>query len=221
MGTYDNESIQALGTERNIETPLRIGLTGGIGSGKTTVSDMFEELGVPVIDADIISRQITQKDGAAYGPIVGLFGKTIISDSGELKRDKLRELVFNNANLRKRLEAIIHPLVRAEIANQIRITSYPYCLISVPLLLETAKREDFDLILIIDCPEDLQLMRASHRDGVTIEEIKKIIASQTDRKTRLDNADDVIYNDRDLEWTRKQVSSLHERYQSLAQRHGK
>ncbi len=195
---------------------LRIGVSGGIGSGKTTVCDMFKELGVPVIDADSISHQVTQKDGPAFQAIVDRLGESIVSESGELQREQLRKLAFADAAVREQLEAIIHPLVREEIAKQIDAVASCYCLISIPLLLESDQAGNFDLILIIDCPEALQISRASRRDNADPVEIKKIIAAQSDRKSRLDKADDVIYNDKDLASLRKQVSSLHRKYTKIA-----
>ena len=197
--------------------PLRVGLTGGIGSGKTTVSRLFQEFGVPVIDADVISREITKKNGAAFLPVVELFGKNILSESGELRRDFLRQLIFESADCRTQLEAIIHPLVRQEIARQVNAAAYPYCLLSIPLLLETTERQDFDSILVVDCPEDLQISRTRQRDQTSAVEIRKIIASQTDRQIRLDSADEVIYNDQDLVSLKKQVSCLHKKYSGIAQ----
>jgi len=200
-----------------MSSPLRVGLTGGIGSGKTTVSDMFRGLGVPVIDADEISRELTKKTGAAFQPIVELFGKDLLSASGELQRERLRTLIFTNAKPRAQLEAIIHPLVRKEIARQISVVAHPYCLISVPLLLEKTGRKDFDSILVVDCPERLQIARTRQRDQAEPAEIRKIIAAQADRQTRLASADDVIYNDQDLAALEKQVRCLHKKYSKLAQ----
>lgn len=200
---------------------LCIALTGGIGSGKTTVSDIFAELGVPVIDADVISRQLTEKDGAAFEPVVELFGNSILTDSGEIDRSSLRKLVFENPELRLQLEAIIHPLVRKQINQRINELRQGYCLVSIPLLLETGKPQHIDRILVVDCPEHLQIQRASKRDQSNQTDIQKIITSQVDRQTRLNSADDVIYNDKDLEYLRQQVSSVHERYLKLSRESNK
>lgn len=199
-----------------MNAPLCVGFTGGIGSGKTVVSTMFEELGVPVIDADVISRNVTRKNGLAFGPIIELFGLDLVSESGELQRDRLRELIFEDDSRRKQLESIIHPLVREEINRRINEVSYPYCIVSIPLLLETGRPEDFDRILIVDVPRELQISRVCERDQVKPEDVEKIIASQADRQARLEVADDVILNDGDLESAKEKVCSLHKKYLRLA-----
>ena len=196
---------------------LCVGLTGGIGSGKTTVSEEFAQLGVPVIDADVISRQVTRQDGAAFKPVTELFGQDVIGVDGELRRDKIRDLVFNSPDLRQQLEAIIHPLVRKEINKSIEQADYPYCIVSIPLLLETGSREYIDRILVVDIPEIMQETRASERDNADPTSIKKIIASQINRQERLEAANDIIYNDKDLAYLRQQVHQLHDKYLVLAE----
>ena len=151
MGPGNNWGLQSLAAQ-HIKPLLRIGLTGGIGSGKTTVSDMFIKLDVPVIDADKISHQVAQSGQPAYDAIVDEFGPDIIGEDGELRRDYLRTFVFNEETQRKRLEAIIHPLVHNEIEKKINCVKYPYCIISIPLLFETGLQNIVDRILVIDIP---------------------------------------------------------------------
>jgi dephospho-CoA kinase len=189
-----------------------VALTGGIGSGKTTVSGMFGALGVPVIDADEISRNATRSDGAAFGRVVELFGQSMVGPDGELRRDLIRGAVFDDKVLRARLEAIIHPLVYSEIRERIANTDAPYCLVSVPLLLESADAGEFDRVLVVDAPETLRLKRVTERDGLPAEEIRRIIDSQARRDERLRAADDVIHNDGDLAHLQEQVESLHREY---------
>lgn len=195
---------------------LKVGLTGGIGSGKTTVTDMFAELSVPIIDADRISRECVKKGEPAYDKIIVSFGENVIDESGELRRDYLRNLVFNNENLKKQLESIIHPVVRNRIREFVEKVNHPYCIISIPLLFESGLQKTVDRILVVDAPEDLQVSRACTRDSASPEDIMKIIRSQVDRKERLRRADDIILNDRDMNFLKAQVADLNEKYMNLA-----
>lgn len=189
-----------------------VALTGGIGSGKTTASGMFAALGVPVIDADEISRDATHSGGAAFRRVVELLGAAVVGPDGELRRDLIRRTVFEDESLRGRLEAIIHPLVYSEIRARIAKVNAPYCVVSVPLLLESGGTDDFDRVLVVDAPEELQLKRVTERDGVPAAEARKVIGSQSRRDERLRAAHDVIHNEGDLAHLRKQVEHLHREY---------
>lgn len=199
-----------------MKRPLCIGLTGGIGSGKTSATDIFSELGVPVIDADAISHEVVQAGQPALQAIANAFGADMIDEEGQLRRAHLRKLIFDDANARTRLEAIIHPLVYDEVARRVGRMIFPYCILSSPLLLESRSAHDIDRILVIDVPEPLQIERASSRDSAHRDEIKKIVNSQSSRQDRLAAADDVIVNDRDLSFLRKQVEVLHGKYLEIA-----
>ena len=195
---------------------LKVGLTGGIGSGKTTVTDMFAELSVPIIDADRISRESVKKGKPAYDKIIASFGEDVVDGSGELRRDYLRNLIFNDEKLKKQLESIIHPIVRNQITEYVEKVNHPYCIISIPLLFESGLQRTVDRILVVDTPEDLQVSRACARDSAHPEDIMKIIRSQVDRKERLRQADDIILNDRDMDYLKAQVADLNEKYINLA-----
>ena len=200
---------------------LRVGLTGGIGSGKSTVERYFRELGAPTIDADAISRRVAEPGQPAFADLVALFGPEVVDDSGRLRRPLMRERAFKDLALKKRLEAVIHPLVRQEIQAFIDGADGPYCVICVPLLLETGgARTRTDRILVVDAPEALQASRASRRDQADAAQIRQIIAAQLPREERLRAADDVISNDGSLENLKLQVERLHYKYLELASRPG-
>lgn len=195
---------------------LRVGLTGGIGSGKSTVEGCFRDLGAPTIDADAISHRVAEPGQPAFADIVALFGPEVVDDSGRLRRALMRERVFKDLALKKRLEAVIHPLVRQEIQAFTDSANGPYCVICVPLLLETSARTRTDRILVVDAPEALQASRASQRDQTDAAQIRQIIAAQIPREERLRAADDVISNDGSLENLKLQVKRLHYKYLELA-----
>lgn len=195
---------------------LRIGLTGGIGSGKSTACAIFEALGVPVIDADRIAHQLVQGRGPALAAVHAAFGAKVITDNGDLDRHYLRELVFNDSQARKKLESILHPLIFDEIRKQLALVDHPYCIISIPLLVETDAMDKVDRILVIDATEDRRIARAIRRDGGTEQTIKNIINSQATREQRLAVADDVIQNDDDIESLKAQISELHKKYYCMA-----
>ena len=194
----------------------RVGLTGGIGSGKTTVTNMFEKLGARIIDADIIVRELSGSGKPAYQAILQLFGTEVVDENQELRRPLIRQMIFLNAELKTRLEAILHPLVRTEIDQRIMKNSHPYGIISIPLLFEGNSAYNIDRILVIDAPEKLQIARAASRDGVDCEDVQNIIATQISRKQRLERADDVIINDADIASLQSQVRLLHDKYLQLA-----
>ncbi len=195
---------------------LKIGLTGGIGSGKSTVSQIFSDLKIPIIDADIISRQLVEPGKPAIKAIAKQFGQQILTDQGALNRKKLKEIIFSDPEQKKILEQILHPLVFAEMQTQIEQLSCPYCILSIPLLLETQMEHFVDRILVIDCPVELQLERVKNRDQLSEDRIKAIIASQATREQRLKAADDVIDNSTDAQALAEQIKKLHNLYLSLA-----
>ncbi len=197
---------------------LVIGVTGGIGSGKTTVAKFFSSLGVPVIDADELARQVVVPGQPAYGEILQLFGSGILTKSGELDRRQLRERVFSDSAKRARLEAIVHPRVYAQMTQELECLDTPYAIVVVPLLIESGGNEFVDRVLVVDSPEEFQIARTCHRDGTTRAAIEKILAAQLDRGSRLSAADDVIENDASEEALGEEVSRLHQQYLAEAAR---
>lgn len=195
---------------------LIIGLTGGIGSGKSTVAEMFAALGVPIIDMDRIARQIVEPGQPALTRITREFGTSVLNADGQLNRRKLREVIFDNADKRRRLEAILHPLIRQETNRQLAELDAVYCIVVIPLLLESNQHSLVDRILVIDVPETLQISRTMQRDGVSASEVHNILAAQVDRNSRLAAADDVIDNSADLEQIRIRVIELDQQYRHLA-----
>ncbi len=198
--------------------PLVVGLTGGIGSGKSTVADFFQALDVPVIDADAIAHALVDPGQPALAEIVAAFGESCIDASGRLDRAWLRERVFSDSTRRHRLEAILHPKIRMEIRELIKGVAGPYCVVVIPLLLETEQQDLVDRVLVVDCTQDHQLDRASARDGRTRGEILAIMAIQAPRESRLAIADDIIRNNGSLDELRLQVLLQHERYLEIATR---
>ena len=196
--------------------PLRIGLTGGIASGKSTVADMFTGMGVPVIDTDVIARDVVQPGQPALAEIERAFGRDVIADDGSLRRKRLRELVFADERKRRRLEAILHPRIRDAAMRHSGAAGGPYQVIVVPLLVESPMKEVMDRILVVDVPEEVQLARLRERDTETDEQARRMVAAQSSREERLAIADDVISNDGPLAETARQVSSLHGKYLELA-----
>ncbi|MCH8163191.1 MAG: dephospho-CoA kinase [Proteobacteria bacterium] len=194
---------------------LRIGLTGGIGSGKSTACEIFSELKVPVIDADVIAVKAVKPGMPALQSIIDEFGVKIITKDGYLNRKKLRDRIFKNESDRRKLESILHPVIYKEIERQTKSINSAYCIISIPLLLETGTSDIIDRILVIDIPKELQLSRASARDNASLKNIGIIIHSQISRDDRLAAADDIINNEGDIENLRKQIYDLHEFYKSI------
>ncbi len=197
---------------------LVIGVTGGIGSGKTTVARLFSSLGVPVIDADELAKQVVVPGQPAYGEILQLFGPGILTKSGELDRRRLRKRVFSDSAKRADLEAIIHPRVYAQMKQELECLETPYAVVVVPLLIESGGDEFVDRVLVVDSPEELQIARTCHRDGATRAAIEKILATQLDRGSRLSAADDVIENNASEEALEEEVSRLHRQYLTEAAR---
>ncbi len=195
---------------------LRIGLTGGIGSGKTTVADMLANRGVPVIDADEIARALVAPYQPAYDEIIEAFGRDIVDGDGNIDRDKLRRLVFDDTQRRRELEAILWPRVRTEIHHQSVELDAPYCIIVIPLLIEADQLDLVERVLVVDLDEEKQLQRVGARIGLSEAEVRNIIAAQIERSERLRHADDVIENNADMASLKAQVEKLHRRYLALA-----
>ena len=192
-----------------------IGLTGGIGSGKSAAGIEFEKLGITVIDADEIAQKASLKNSKAYKEIVEYFGASILDNSQNIDRRKLRNIVFNDDEQKKKLEQILHPAIREDISFAISNSKSPYTIIMVPLIYETNSKDNYNRILVIDCDEDIQISRAVTRDGASEEDIKKIINSQATKKERLSIADDVISNNSSIEELSEKVLHLHKNYLEL------
>ena len=194
-----------------------VGLTGGIGSGKSTVADAFAELGVPVIDTDVIARELTAPGGAALDAIRAVFGEAVMQADGTLDRAALRRRVFADVAARNRLEAILHPAIRQRVELALARLTARYALVVIPLLVETgAYRDVLQRTLVVDCPEALQVARVMARSGLVRDEVMAILAAQATRAERLAVADDVILNTASPEALRAEVASLHQRYLRLA-----
>jgi len=202
--------------QETTDNTLRVGLTGGIASGKSTVADLFAGLGVPVIDTDVIARQVVEPGKPALAEIVSAFGKDILTDDGRLDRGAMRRIVFADDARRRQLEAILHPRIRTEALAQAATAGGPYQVIVVPLLAESPMKNSMDRILVVDVPESVQLDRLLARDSESREQASRIIAAQVSRADRLAIADDVIRNDGALADTERQVQDLHQRYLALA-----
>lgn len=195
-----------------------VGLTGGIGSGKSAAADEFARLGAAVVDADVIAHRLTGPGGAALPAIQRLFGEGFVLPSGAMDRKRMRERVFADAAARKSLEGVLHPMIRDESERQIAAASGPYVLHVVPLLVESGDyRRRVDRVLVVDCPEATQIARVRARSGLSADEAQAIVLSQTSRAERVAAADDVIDNSGTLEDLRKQVAALHARYAAMAQ----
>ena len=196
---------------------LKIGLTGGVASGKTTVSDFFKGLGISVIDADVISHEVTQPDGSAFEEIISSFGSNILDENGLIDRKKMRAIIFDDASKKEMLERIIHPKVREEMFDSVSQSNDHYLIVSVPLLVETGMNQMMDRTIVVDCSEETQIERLMHRDKITLDEAKSILRNQTSRSNRLKAADDLIVNEKNvtLNELEKEVLELNERYSKL------
>jgi dephospho-CoA kinase len=204
-------------TDPDKNPPLRIGLTGGIASGKSTVADLFAELGVPVIDTDVIAREVVAYGQPALDEIRERFGENMIDAAGNLDRAALRRVIFADDEARLDLESIMHARIGAETRRQADTAGGDYQLIVVPLLVGSALLQFVDRVLVVDCDVDTQIARLLARDTETVEQAQRIIAAQASREERLAIADEVIRNDGSLDETRNQVSRLAARYQRLAE----
>jgi len=195
---------------------LVVALTGGIGSGKSTVSVRLAELGVPVIDADLIAHELTAPGEPALAAIRDAFGAEVLTADGSLDRAALRARVFSDASARKRLEAILHPRIRERMLARLARLAAPYAVLVIPLLFETGQASLADRVLVVDLPEEEQIRRVRARSGLTEEQIRRILASQAARQVRIAGADDTIDNSGDRAGLVAQVDALHRRYLALA-----
>ncbi|WP_404363783.1 dephospho-CoA kinase [Marinobacter sp.] len=197
--------------------PAIVGLTGGIGSGKSTVARLFGELGVHWVDADDVAREVVEPGTPALERIAEHFGASILDDDGALDRAALRSIVFENPGEREWLEKLLHPVIRSELTRQLKPEGYalPYVLLVSPLLLETDQQQLAERVVVVDVPVEVQIERAMGRDANSREQIERIIAAQMPREERLSRADDIIDNDRPIGEISHQVQSLHERFVAL------
>lgn len=196
--------------------PLVIGLTGGIASGKTAVSRYFEKLGVPVIDADLVARDVVAPGENGLAAVVKEFGAEVLDSQGRLDRRRLRKHIFDNSERRRTLEAILHPLIKEEMLSRLAAVDHHYAILIIPLLLEAGQTDLVDRVLVIDTPESEQIARTRRRDGVSEEEVRRIMSAQASREQRLARADDVIENNGTLEELRSRVAGMDEFYRSMA-----
>lgn len=196
--------------------PLKIGLTGGIASGKSLAAECFADLGVPVIDADLISRELVAPGTPLLEQIRQRFGDDFVDQRGELDRRRLREHIFDNPRARRELERILHPAIRDEMERRAEESEAPYVVLVIPLLLESGQRDLVDRVLVIDVPREMQLERLRRRDAAGIEQARKILGAQAGREQRLAMADDVISNTGSPASLCRAVEALHRKYLELA-----
>jgi dephospho-CoA kinase len=195
---------------------LKVGLTGGIGCGKTTVANVFAKLNIPVIDADEIAHRLVEKGQPALDQIQQEFGTDILNPDGSLNRKKLSERIFSDLKQKQKLESILHPLIYKTIQSEIEQLNAPYCVLCIPLLFETDMVHFVDRVLVVDCPVEMQIERVKNRDHLTIERIQSIINNQISRKSRKEKADDLIDNSVTNYRLAEQVKKLHNLYLSLS-----
>ena len=196
---------------------LIIAITGGIGAGKSTAVDMFKHYGVPVIDTDIIARKLVDSDPAVLTAMTNSFGNGILNDAQQLDRDRLRQIIFNDRRKRETLQEILHPRIHQQVLSDLANLQANYCLVVIPLLVESKHDYPHDRILLIDANEDVQLERASKRDNNSKELIQKIMSAQASRKERRAAADDIIDNNGSQHELQMQVAAMHEKYLKLSQ----
>ena len=194
-----------------------IGLTGGIGSGKTTVANVFADYGIDLIDADIIAREVVAVGSVGLARITEKFGNSILLNNGNLDRSQLRTVIFSDPQHKEWLNQLLHPLIREKMLADIDRATSPYCLLIVPLMVENNLQTLTDRLLIVDVDQQTQIMRTQQRDNVSLEQIKSILAAQASRQQRLDAADDIICNNGDNQALLTQVAQLHQHYLALAQ----
>ena len=193
-----------------------VGLTGGIGSGKSSASALFEQFGICVVDADVVAREVVEPGTPALGKIAKHFGSDIITTHQKLDRAKLRAIIFSNSDEKKWLESLLHPLIREEIKNQLNNAHSAYAILVSPLLFETDQHLLVNRTLLIDLSEALQRSRAAERDNSNTEQIQKIIDNQLSRECKIDRADDIISNMHDFAYLREEVERQHLHYLELA-----
>ena len=198
---------------------LIVGLTGGIASGKTTVSDLFAELGVPVVDADIAARRVVEPGQPALAELTQAFGDDLLTDAGTLDRARLREKAFADPGLRQRLEAILHPRIRERMEAEIADCDGPYAIMAVPLLVEGDLLYRVHRVLVVDVPEEVQIQRLMQRDGSSREQARAILQAQSPRDMRLQHADDIVDNTGAVDDLRRRIADLHKHYQAIAAGH--
>jgi dephospho-CoA kinase len=205
-----------------MKVPYCVGLTGGVGSGKSAAARLFADLGAAVVDTDAIAHALTSADGAAMPAIAAAFGRDVVAADGSLDRAAMRGRVFADASARQRLERILHPVILAEVLRQVAAAQAPYVILIVPLLLENlaAYRSLIDRITVVDCDEQQQIERTAGRPGVGLAQARAILAAQSSRAARLAIADDIIDNRAGLPELEEQVCRLHSAYLDAAQ-HGK
>lgn len=200
--------------------PFVVGLTGGIGSGKTTVAQIFEQAGAQVIDTDEIARDLTSAGQPALARIVQLLGTDVVARDGSLDRAKVRGIVFRDAAARRSLESVLHPLIGDEVRRRVASCSGPYVVVIVPLLVETGAYSDlFDRVVVVDCPEELQVERVTRRNGLSPKEVRAIMRVQASRSERMAHADHVIRNDGTPRVLLPQVKALHRLFLAAAAGH--
>lgn len=205
-------------TNTQADRALRIGLTGGIASGKSTAAAIFASLGADIIDADAFAKSLTQKDHPNVAKIAKQFGHGYLTDSGELDRPALRQLISQNEQANAWLKQLLHPQIFSAIMQQSLASKAPYCILMIPLLAESDNDYQLDRICVVDCPEELQLQRLQQRDTVSAEQAINLVQLQTSRKHRLAIANDIIINDGDYSHLEQQIQQLHQRYLELAKR---
>lgn len=196
--------------------PLRIGLTGGIASGKTTVANLFAALGVTIVDTDLLSREVVAPGSPLLRQITERFSLAVQNDDGSLNRQELRKRIFEDPEQRTWLEALLHPAIRKLTDERSAAATGPYVIVAIPLLVETGGASRFDRVLVVDCDPAVQVARLMARDGSTREEAQRMLAAQASREARLAAAHDVIHNDGDLAHLRGQVEELHRQYVTAA-----
>ncbi len=195
---------------------LVVGLTGGIGSGKSTVAELFAERGVPVIDTDELAREVVAPGTSGLNQLVAQFGDTILTPDGQLDRRRLRERIFRDDAARRQVEAILHPLIEARVRERLARLDAPWALVVIPLLAETGGYPFIEHVLVVDASRDTQIRRVMARDGIDREAVERILAAQADRQTRLALADDVIDGELPLPRLREQVAQLDQHYREMA-----
>lgn len=198
----------------------RVALTGGIASGKTTVANLFAAHGVPVIDSDVLAREVVQPGTDGLAAVVAEFGPTVLQADGTLDRPRLRQLAFSSDDRRRRLEAILHPRIGTAMAARCLEAGGPYQLLVIPLLVEAGLRERANRVLVVDCSEEVQRRRLMVRDGETAAGVERLLAAQVDRQARLAQADDILVNEGNLRELESRVAGLHARYLQLAAQWG-